>query len=59
MPTQLKAAQNTNILLWTVQVQLAAPFLLASGMKLVKPITARRSPATLSSRAGDQATSSK
>jgi DoxX-like family len=40
MPTHLEPARKTSILLWTVQVLLAALFLLAGGMKLVSPIAA-------------------
>jgi len=40
MPTHLEPARKTSILLWTIQVLLAALFLLAGGMKLVSPIAA-------------------
>ncbi len=40
MPTHLESSRMTSILLWTVQVLLAALFLLAGGMKLVSPIAA-------------------
>ena len=40
MPTHLEPARKTGILLWTVQVLLAALFLLAGGMKLMSPIAA-------------------
>jgi len=47
MPTHLESARKTSILLWTIQVLLAALFLLAGGMKLVSPTAALTQQVTL------------